>query len=78
VNLDPLFYVHHVQLDRIWWLWQVKNPAVRHNDYTGRGFYSDEMDNAALKDVLSYLGFVENVTVRDVMSTRSRRLCYRY
>jgi hypothetical protein len=59
-------------------MWQEKDSTVRQTDYAGRGFYSDETDNAAVDDVLSYLGFAENVTVKDVMSTRSRRLCYRY
>jgi tyrosinase len=75
---DPLFYVHHVQLDRIWWLWQTKDPAKRLTDYAGRRFLYDETDNAVLDDVLSYLGLAENVTVGDVMCTRTRRLCYRY
>ena len=75
---DPLFYVHHVQLDRIWWLWQTKDPAKRLIDYAGRRFLYDETDNAVLDDMLSYLGLTENVTVRNVMSTRTRSLCYRY
>ena len=77
-QVDPLFYVHHVQLDRIWWLWQAQDPAKRMADYGGRGFFYDETDNAAFDDTLSYLGFAENVTVRDVMRTRTRSLCYRY
>jgi len=56
----------------------MRDPTTRMKDYAGRGFFYDETDNAGLDDVLSYLGFAENVTVKEVMSTRSRRLCYRY
>ncbi len=24
---DPLFYLHHAWIDRLWWNWQVKDPA---------------------------------------------------
>jgi hypothetical protein len=56
----------------------MKDPTTRLTDYAGRGFFYDSTDNAALEDGLSYLGFADEVAVKDVMSTRSRRLCYRY
>ncbi|KAF8537168.1 hypothetical protein BDD12DRAFT_250431 [Trichophaea hybrida] len=33
---DPLFYLHHVNLDRIWWEWQQKDLEKRVKDMTGR------------------------------------------
>ena len=77
-NTDPLFYVYHVQMDRLWWLWQMKDPEKRMDDYKGREFYYDEWDNAELNDLLTYEGLVEDVRVREIMHTRTRRLCYRY
>ena len=56
----------------------MRDPKKRMSDYEGRGFYFDEMENAGLDDVLTYLEFEKDVRVRDVMSTRSLRLCYRY
>ena len=29
---DPLFYMHHAQVDRIWALWQQANPSAVYND----------------------------------------------
>ncbi|KAI0428115.1 Di-copper centre-containing protein [Xylaria sp. FL1042] len=26
---DPLFYFHHTSLDRLWWIWQMQDPANR-------------------------------------------------
>lgn len=26
---DPLFYLHHAQIDRVWWLWQLLDPSTR-------------------------------------------------
>jgi tyrosinase len=31
---DPLFYLHHTYLDKLWWEWQLKNEA-RLTDITG-------------------------------------------
>jgi tyrosinase len=25
---DPLFYVHHTMIDRLWWLWQLQHPGA--------------------------------------------------
>ncbi|KAK0627925.1 hypothetical protein B0T14DRAFT_422288 [Immersiella caudata] len=32
---DPLFYLHHAWLDRIWNKWQLKDPEVRNKDMEG-------------------------------------------
>lgn len=26
---DPLFYFHHTSIDRLWWIWQMQDPANR-------------------------------------------------
>lgn len=28
-NGDPWFYLHHAQIDRVWWMWQNQKPAER-------------------------------------------------
>ncbi|PVH91111.1 Di-copper centre-containing protein [Periconia macrospinosa] len=32
---DPLFYMHHAYLDKLWWQWQSKNLSSRLNEVTG-------------------------------------------
>lgn len=33
---DPLFFLHHTNLDRLWWEWQQVNLTARLTDMTGR------------------------------------------
>ena len=33
---DPLFYLHHTNLDRLWWEWQQADLPNRLTDMTGR------------------------------------------
>jgi Common central domain of tyrosinase len=33
--LDPLFYLHHCNLDRLWAIWQLNNPALVQYEHTG-------------------------------------------
>ena len=64
---DPVFFLHHAQIDRLWTLWQQGNPNARMNDYS-----------ASLDDVLVAQGLGGDVTVREVMSTQAGRFCYSY
>ncbi|KAK9761349.1 hypothetical protein K7432_013817, partial [Basidiobolus ranarum] len=66
---DPLFWMHHAFIDKIWADWQDANPWIA-NDYSG----VNKMDGsqATLNDPLDPFGY----TVADIVSTTS--LCYRY
>lgn len=33
---DPIFYLHHTYLDKVWWGWQALNLPARLSDMTGR------------------------------------------
>lgn len=35
LNTEPLFYLHHTNMDRIWARWQAANPALRLKDISG-------------------------------------------
>jgi len=35
VRADPIFWVHHGQIDRLWWRWQQAEPSARLADYSG-------------------------------------------
>src|SRR5437899_2739980 len=32
---DPIFYLHHAWLDRLWWLWQTQHPETRLTEVGG-------------------------------------------
>lgn len=32
---DPYFFLHHAQIDRVWWMWQNQQPYVRTNAIAG-------------------------------------------
>jgi len=85
--LDPVFYLHHTQVDRLWWIWQQQDPAVRLYAYEGPGenvrIHGHKTENvprtnASLEDVLSLGTLAKDLLVKDVMSTNSDLLCYGY
>jgi hypothetical protein len=69
---DPVFYLHHTNVDRLWWQWQRAYPQMA-NSYSGNAFVSGgRRGNAGSSDILAPYG----VAVSDVMSTEA--LCYTY
>ncbi|ORY67562.1 uncharacterized protein BCR38DRAFT_427482 [Pseudomassariella vexata] len=75
---DPLFIMHHCQIDRLWWLWQQEDASVRNRDYSGRKNQEPDETPAALGDSLQFLGLGTDVTVESVMTTETDSLCYKY
>lgn len=76
---EPLFFLHHPQIDRIWWQWQQMNPDKRLSEYNGPASHYGEgaAREVSLDDKLPMLGLAEELTVREVMDA-SGRLCYSY
>ncbi|KAK5991853.1 Tyrosinase ustQ [Cladobotryum mycophilum] len=66
---DPLFFLHHVNLDRIWWRWQQENPKARMLEYDGQHMYNST-GPGSLDDVLLYGGFTKDVIVRNAIDTQ--------
>ncbi|KZL65283.1 tyrosinase central domain containing protein [Colletotrichum tofieldiae] len=75
---DPLFFLHHVQLDRLWWMWQEAALSERLMQYNGMRNVSGVEVPATLDDVLPMTGLSHSATVRDVMDIRNGLLCYTY
>ncbi|KAI1363131.1 hypothetical protein F5Y08DRAFT_310297 [Xylaria arbuscula] len=73
---DPIFWLHHVQLDRLWWQWQREAPQRRVNDY--QQHESERQRPTSLQNVLQYSGLAERIEVGKVMDTENNILCYRY
>ena len=75
---DPVFYLHHAQIDHLWWQWQQENRSKRIYEYTGKQTKTATSDDASLDKLLRYGGFVDDIPVRQVMDTEGGFLCYRY
>ncbi|KAK2807781.1 hypothetical protein FQN50_005323 [Emmonsiellopsis sp. PD_5] len=73
---DPIFYLHHSQLDRVWWLWQLRDKTDRVKSYGGIADSSGR--NVTLSDILPLAGLEKDIAVADVMDTEGGEMCYRY
>ncbi|ORX93111.1 Di-copper centre-containing protein [Basidiobolus meristosporus CBS 931.73] len=67
---DPLFWLHHAFVDKIWADWQAMNPSKAYS-YGGINVHGEE---AQLDDVMNPF----NTQVYTAMSTTSNGFCYRY
>ncbi|KAK2730298.1 tyrosinase central domain protein, partial [Colletotrichum kahawae] len=80
---DPLFYLHHTNLDRLWWSWQSRDLSTRLSDISGPIVLNDwtnEVDRNVTLDDTVYVG-TSNITTRTVeqlMDVREELLCYTY
>ncbi|KAH7014498.1 uncharacterized protein B0I36DRAFT_378185 [Microdochium trichocladiopsis] len=77
---EPLFFLHHAQIDHLWWLWQQEDTSKRLTEYNGPAFHFNEEGSreVSLDDVLPMYGLVEReLTVREVIDTYGE-LCYSY
>jgi len=76
---DPVFYLHHANLDRVWWSWQKKDLARRLVDISGPIAMMDYQGaNVTLNFPLSVGINAAEVTIGDVMDIRGSALCYDY
>lgn len=75
-TIDPVFFLHHTNLDRLWLKWQEKK-AGRTWEYNGRA-NSVNLEPAKLDDVLTMKGLGPDMTIRQVMDTKSGIFCYTY
>jgi len=86
---DPMFFLHHAMVDKIWYDWQALSP--NNTNAFGGGSVSAQVDPTqavayptgappllTLNSVIPGDGLWNNVTVSDVMDTTGNRLCYVY
>lgn len=79
---DAIFFLHHTQIDRLWYHWQQENPDERTMEFGGIKT-QDQKDGtvpppASLDDILVMLDLGDDIKVRDMMSTQQGLLCYKY
>jgi tyrosinase len=74
---DPLFFLHHVQLDRLWWLWQRRQEGGGLEAYGGhRERHSIEM--ATLEDRIVMGALAPDIKVKEFMDIHGEMLSYDY
>ncbi|KAK4211753.1 hypothetical protein QBC37DRAFT_426191 [Rhypophila decipiens] len=73
---DPLFFLHHTQVDRLWYLWQRASPGARTLAYGG--YKWPDYSPAGLDDIMPMLGLGADAKVRTVMDVNASNLCYKY
>ena len=79
---DPLFFIHHTQIDRLWTLWQDKDLKNREYAISGTGTFLNYPPSPEFKlsDKIS-LGRLSPrgaVPLGAFMSTRRGPFCYAY
>ncbi|KAL2918409.1 hypothetical protein HK105_201809 [Polyrhizophydium stewartii] len=73
---DPIFFLHHPNVDRLWWVWQNKFDKNR-NQYGG--MRSKTLDSASLTDRVPMFGLGQDFLIKDVLNTvGGGRFCYIY
>jgi len=74
---EPVFYLHHAQVDYLWARWQNAQPN-RKMDYGGPITRGSTRNEAKLTDRLQFLGITPDTVVRNTMDTTAAPYCYRY
>ncbi|KAF6755029.1 hypothetical protein DFP72DRAFT_812163 [Ephemerocybe angulata] len=74
---DPIFYLHHANLDRAWWKWQEADKASRMYDTSGP---TEQKGNVqvTLDFEMDFPALGPNITIRDVMDARTYPSCFTY
>ncbi|KAF4547359.1 Tyrosinase-like protein 8 [Elsinoe fawcettii] len=77
---DPYFFLHHAQIDRVWWIWQNQDLANRKQVIAGTITLANRPPSRAarLDDVLSLGILADNITISDAVSTTEGPFCYIY
>lgn len=80
---DPAFYLHHSNIDRIWWIWQMLSPSERQygsKALMGTNTFLNNPPSADTKfeDYVDLGWAGPKKQIKDLMSTLSGPFCYVY
>ncbi|KAI5803488.1 hypothetical protein DFH27DRAFT_50436 [Peziza echinospora] len=77
---EPIFYLHHANLDRVWWKWQSAKPSVRLTEIGGpvNMMNMPPGANVTLSYPLNLGRLAPQITVADVMDISKGKMCYKY
>lgn len=78
-STEPIFFLHHTHLDKMYWDWQMKNASVRLTEIGGvRIPFHPESANVTLNDTLNMQWAFPTTKIKDVMHIQKGVLCYDY
>jgi tyrosinase len=79
---DPLFYLHHTNLDRLFYLWQQQDLSTRLSDVSGPIIPFDYNNaaggNVTLDFEINLYPLTGNFKLGDLLDTTGTELCYEY
>jgi tyrosinase len=77
---DPVFFLHHAMMDRVWAAWQAGDPPARRRAYFGTSTVGNRADTPPVTDetLLSFGVLGEDVRVGEVADPMGGMYCYRY
>ena len=79
---DPLFFLHHANLARVWWSWQTRDLPNRLKDISGPIYLMDYTNsqggNVTLEFEMSMGVNAKNITVGDTMDIMGDTFCFTY
>lgn len=70
---DPISFIHHSQLDRLWFHWQQQHMDTEPMDY-----YEADVDSSDDGEMIRLAGLGDDVQVLQVIDTQGGGMCYRY
>ncbi|KAK0620774.1 hypothetical protein B0T14DRAFT_587374, partial [Immersiella caudata] len=80
---DPIFYLHHANMDRAWWSWQTRDLATREAEISGPLVFFDYENllggNATLSTEV-WVGLADSVEFEagELLHIRKGPFCYRF
>ena len=79
---DPVFWLHHGQIDRVWWMWQSQDLETRYHapttSLTITGMNMPPSRNATIDDLIDIGPSGDPFKIREFSNTLGGPLCYIY
>jgi len=80
---DPIFYLHHSNVDRSWWSWQKRDLSRRERDISGPLVffdYQNQVAGNATLDTPVRFGLTNRVEFKagDLLNIQKGPFCYTY
>lgn len=74
---DPVFWLHHANVDRLWTVWQQRNPTLGYQPAAGANLGHNEQDTMARFGDAAHFSFPVATRPADVLKGHDRGVWYR-